>query len=134
MTQLLNWKCFYKPLAHMHGYLCGSLLISTEDQSSTASKVVTFKCLHNNLELVNNAQNEKSINCRIRYLNPPRSSIYGSTLLRGSSWVALWSINISVNTKAKTAHSWQKLRPPKFYYGKSHFACSPAYMAIKTSW
>lgn len=43
----------------MHGYLCGSLLISTEDlQSSTASKVVTFKCLHNNLELVNNAQNE----------------------------------------------------------------------------
>lgn len=55
-------------------------------------------------------------------------------LPRGSSWVGLWSVNISVNTKAKTAHSWQKLSPPKFYYGKSHFACSPAYMAIKTSW
>lgn len=36
--------------------------------------------------------------------------------------------------QSQTAHSWQKLRPLKFYYGKSHFACSPAYMAIKTSW
>lgn len=33
----------------------------------------------------------------------------------------------------ETVHSWQKLRPPKFYYGKSHFACSPANIPIKTS-
>lgn len=26
---------------------------------------------------------------------------------------------------AKTAHSWQKLSPPKLYYNISHFACSP---------
>lgn len=58
MTQLLNWKGFYKPLAHMYGYVYGSLLISTEDlPSCTASEVVAFKCLHANLEVVNNTQN-----------------------------------------------------------------------------
>lgn len=55
---MLNWKCFYKSLAHINGELCESFLISMLDvQSSTASKVVAFKCLHTNVELVNNTQN-----------------------------------------------------------------------------
>lgn len=95
-------------------------------------------CVHIYVELLDNSQNNtnKQTNKKrsIRRENPPRSSIYGCTLVTGSSLVGLWSVNISVNTKAKTAHSWQKLRPLKFYYGKSHFACSPANVAIKTSW
>lgn len=59
MTQPLKWNCFYKPLAHMDVYLDESVLVSTQDlQSCTASNVVAFKCVHTNLELVNNAQNQ----------------------------------------------------------------------------
>lgn len=36
MIPLLNWKCFYKPLPHYYGYLCGGWLIWAL-QSSPAS-------------------------------------------------------------------------------------------------
>lgn len=59
------------------------------------------------------------INVRIMFSTHPEAQLLSTKgLPQGQA-------NISVDTKAKTAHSWQKLSLLKFYYGKSYFVfCS----------
>ena len=89
-----------------------------------------ISCLHASASASgNNKQKSIPLSAEWDIKTHPEAAFTARSLPRRSSRVGLWSVNISVNTKAKTAHSWQKLRTLKFYYGKSHFACSPAYMA-----